>query len=231
MTAPVDLERERFVAAWEADLRRGLELSGEDKAYFAHRRIRWLRDRVRALGFRAEQVLDFGCGFGDSCPVLLDQLAAHAVVGVDVSEQVVQAARSRQTTRIRFSRLEERPQTTFDLAYCNGVFHHIPPARRLDSLGYIRDALRPGGLLSFWENNPWNPGTRLVMSRIPFDREAQTLSPPTARRLLRAAGFLVLRTDFLFIFPRALGGLRWLEPMLSRFPIGAQYQVLCQRPA
>src|SRR6059036_11455 len=43
--------------------------------------------------------------------------------------------------------------------------------------------------ISFWENNPWNPGTRLVMSRIPFDRDAVPLSPPEVRRLVLTAGF------------------------------------------
>jgi len=40
----------------------------------------------------------------------------------------------------------------------------------------------------------------------------------------------VLRTDFLFIFPKMLGFLRGLEPQLSRFPFGAQYQLLCRKP-
>ena len=90
--------------------------------------------------------------------------------------------------------------------------------------------LRPGGLFALWENNPWNPGTRYVMSRIPFDRDAVPLAPPEARRLVRACGFEVLRTDFLFLFPRALRLMRPLEARLSRLPLGAQYQVLCRRP-
>jgi len=56
----------------------------------------------------------------------------------------------------------------------------------------ILGALKPGGLFAFWENNPWNPGTRIVMSRIPFDRDAEIISPPAAKRLLRRAGFSIL---------------------------------------
>jgi len=44
-----------------------------------------------------------------------------------------------------------------DLAYCNGVFHHIAPDARPEALAMIRDALKPGGLFAFWENNAWNP--------------------------------------------------------------------------
>ena len=90
----------------------------------------------------------------------------------------------------------------------------------------IRRALKPGGLFAFWENNPWNPGTRYVMSRIPFDRDAITLTPPEAWRLLQGCGFEILRTDFLFVFPRFLGWLRRLEPRMSSLPCGAQYMVL-----
>jgi hypothetical protein len=90
--------------------------------------------------------------------------------------------------------------------------------------------LQPGGFFAFWENNPWNPGTKIVMSRIPFDRDAITLSYLEARQMLKRAGFQVLRTDFLFIFPRFLRWLRPLETLVARIPFGAQYQILCRKP-
>ena len=67
------------------------------------------------------------------------------------------------------------------------------------------------------------------MWRIPFDRDAQMLSARRARELLAAAGFEIVRTDYLFVFPRALRGLRFLEEHLRATPIGAQYQVLARR--
>jgi hypothetical protein len=111
------------------------------------------------------------------------------------------------------------------------VFHHIPLAERADAARTVWRALRPSGWFAFWENNPWNPGTQVVMKRCPFDRDAQTLSPPRARALLGTAGFEVVRTDFLFMFPRALKALRFIEPRVARWPLGAQYQVLCRKPA
>jgi hypothetical protein len=84
-------------------------------------------------------------------------------------------------------------------------------------------------VFAFWENNPWNPGTRWVMSRIPFDRDAIKVGARRAVRMLEAAGFTVLRTEYLFIFPHALRRLRALERPLARFPLGAQYQVLAQK--
>jgi hypothetical protein len=64
------------------------------------------------------------------------------------------------------------------------------------------------------------------MSRIPFDRDAITLSPLEARRRVREAGFKLLRTDFRFYFPRMLKWLRPLEMLGVKVPLGSQYLVL-----
>jgi hypothetical protein len=74
-----------------------------------------------------------------------------------------------------------------------------------------------------------NPGTRYVMSRCVFDKDAITLTPRQSRQLLKSAGFEILRTDFAFIFPRLLKFLRPLEKLLVKLPLGAQYQVLAQK--
>ena len=108
------------------------------------------------------------------------------------------ARKLHHSDRTAFQLCEEmRLDGSKDLAYSNGVFHHIPVGERAGAVTFVRRALRPGGLFALWENNPWNPGTRYVMSRIPFDRDAITLSMLEASRLLRAGGFEVLRTDFL----------------------------------
>ena len=90
-------------------------------------------------------------------------------------------------------------------------------------------ALRPGGLFAFWENNPWNPGTRMIMRRIPFDRDAVMVAPAAARRLLIDGGLEVVSTEFRFYFPAPLRRLRPLEPHLRRLPLGAQYLVLARK--
>jgi SAM-dependent methyltransferase len=136
------------------------------------------------------------------------------------------------STIAQFKRIDEvSTDVQVDVAYCNGVFHHIPVRDRASAVDYVFHRLRPGGVFALWENNPWNPGTRYIMSRVPFDRDAITLSPPETRRLLRTAGFDVLRTDFLFIFPRSLQWFRVLETLVHRLPLGGQYQVLARKPA
>jgi hypothetical protein len=93
----------------------------------------------------------------------------------------------------------------------------------------VHRALRHEGWLAFFENNPWNIGARLVMRRIPFDREAQMISVLRAREALGQAGFRVTAVRSLFYFPAVLKWMRWLEPALAHVPLGAQYFVLCRK--
>ena len=89
--------------------------------------------------------------------------------------------------------------------------------------------MAPGGLLALWENNPFNPGTRWVMKRLPFDRDAVLLAPSETSWLLRSSGFDVIEIRHHFFFPRALAMLRPVERVLRRVPLGGQYVVLAQR--
>jgi SAM-dependent methyltransferase len=220
-----------YAGDYDSALNRGISVSGESKIYFARERIAWLKKCLDTLGTHPRSVLDFGCGTGTATRFFIELLGADSVIGADRSDRSLAVAREREPSeRARFVLFDNyRTDATIDLAFCNGVFHHIPRGNRAEAIAYIHRALAPAGLFAFWENNPWNPGTRYVMSRIPFDRDAETLSVLEARRILREGGFEVIRTDFIFIFPRMLGWLRGLEPALCRLPIGAQYMVLCRK--
>lgn len=216
---------------YETVLDRGLSVSGEDSHYFARGRIGWLAGRLREIGERPRSILDYGCGKGTSTPIFFEQLPAETFVGIDASEPLLEQARQAfGSERASFlTPAAYRPSADVDLVYCNGVFHHIAPSDRPGAIGQFTRALRRGGLLALWENNPWSPATRYVMSRVAFDRDAILLFPGAARRLLAASGYEILRTDFLFIFPRLLRALRPLEPLVARLPLGCQYQVLCRK--
>jgi SAM-dependent methyltransferase len=222
-------EFDQYAEDYDAALAQGLAVSGEDKNYFAHGRIMWLAECLRQIQERPASVMDFGCGTGSAVSFLFDVIGAESVLGVDTSPKSLEVARrTYDSDRTQFLQLDQyRPGAQFDMAFSNGVFHHIPLAERADAVNYVYRSLRPGGLFSLWENNPWNPGTRYVMSRCPFDHDAITLTSSETRRLLRTGGFEVLRTDFLFVFPRILRSFRAIEPFVSRLPLGAQYQVLC----
>jgi len=220
-----------YAKSYDAALSSALAPSGESREFFAEGRVTWLRRCLGELGASPRRVLDFGCGDGSTTPVLQRILGAEFCIGVDVSPKSLDIARAKHATeRIRFEPISDvRSDWQMDLAYCNGVFHHIAPDARPEALCMIRDALKPGGLFAFWENNAWNPATRYVMSRCLFDEDAILISPREAKAILKKAGFEVVRTGFRFIFPHALRGLRKLEDFAYKLPLGAQYQVLCRK--
>jgi SAM-dependent methyltransferase len=225
-------EFDGYAEAYDSALARGLSVSGEDKTYFARGRIAWLVDCLRRLQVQPKAVMNFGCGTGTTTPFFLDLMSVESVLGLDTSAKSLDVAKrtygSKCTQFVLLSQYQ--PSEQIDLAFCNGVFHHIPLNERPAAVNFVHRSMRPGGLFALWGNNPWNPGTRYVMSRVPFDRDAITLTPPEARRLVQAGGFEILRTDFLFIFLRVLRWFRGLESLVSRLPLGAQYQVLCRKP-
>lgn len=223
---------DQFDTSYEVALARGVSATGEAAEFFLRERVAWFADMLRQRSIVAPRVLDFGCGTGNAAQFLLTLPGAREVLGIDVSDGLLARARAEYgSSQIRFASVgSHRTDGTYDAAYCNGVFHHIPLTERAGAVAVVYDSLRSGGLFAFWENNPWNPGTRYVMSRIEFDRDAITLSPPEARRLLAAEGFEVLGTTFRFFFPRSLRVFRRTEPLLSRIPLGGQYQVLCRKP-
>ncbi len=221
-----------YASSYQQELDGALAVTGENREYYAQRRVRRLSECLLTRHLTANHILDYGCGDGATTAVLLQLPGASTITGVDASaEFIATASQKHGANNARFAPLNEFvPQAQFDVVYCNGVFHHIAPARRAAALQLIFDSLRPGGLFSLWENNPWNPGTRYVMSRCAFDRDAITISPRAGKSLLHDAGFEILQTDFLFFFPRLLAVLRPLERVLRTVPLGGQYQILSRKP-
>lgn len=228
MTTP---DFDRFADTYDDDLNRALSLTGETREFFARGRVQHLASCLRRLNHSPRSVLDYGCGVGDTSPLFRELLNVDSVIGLDISVRSLDVAKTRfASSKSVFTTFEKyTPDGTVDVAYCNGVFHHIPLEQRGATVDYIHRCLRPGGILALWENNPWNPGARYVMSQCVFDRDAIMLSPPQARRMLANVGFELLGTDYLFFFPTFAKVLRFLEPRLVHLPLGAQYQVLCRR--
>jgi trans-aconitate methyltransferase len=215
---------------YEQALNAGLRVSGEDSVFFATHRIEQTKKAVEKLAPTCgrDKVIDFGCGIGTSLELLRQRFGFKTLHGLDVSSASLAIAGGRfDLPGLQFETIARYvPSADADLVYCNGVFHHIVPERRKDSVAYIRAALKVGGVFALWENNPWNPGVHYVMNAIPFDRDAQMIFPHAATKLLRASGFKILRLRFFFVFPKALTIFRFIEPALSPLPLGAQYQII-----
>ena len=217
---------------YDEELNSGLKWTGEGPGYYVDGRVALVTERLQAIGHDARCVLDFGCGTGNAVERLSQALGVQSLVGLDPSTDSLRVAEQRyDDPRIRWTESGDCiAEQSIDYVYTSGVFHHIEPTERQPTLERIFRWMRPGATLSLFENNPWNPATRFVMSRIPFDRDAICLPPPETRRRLAKAGFQVEETSFLFFFPGPLRALRPAERLLRSLPLGAQYVVWARRP-
>jgi SAM-dependent methyltransferase len=227
-----EAEFDEFAGNYDEALNEGLKFTGEGRDYFAAGRVEWLVKRLVVANAHVSTCLDFGCGTGGGCAPLLDGLKLDSYLGYDPSAASIMEARSLPSQKTVLFEHDQQaiPADAVDLVFTNGVFHHIPPAERLSCVQLAWRALKPGGWFAFWENNRWNPIVHFLMSRVPFDKDAQMLFPHQARSLLRAGGFEIVLTDYLFVFPAMLKALRPLEPALCKLPLGGQYMVLARKP-
>ena len=215
-------------ARYVAQLSRGLSLTGERAAYFAQKRIARIGELSALCGLRPKVVLDFGCGAGVAFAPLRAAFGDAHIIGFEPEPNLravaLEAAVASNVEILGADHLD--PRGDADIVYCNGVFHHIPIADREDAMGRLRASLTRNGLAFIWENSPFNPGTRWVMSRIPFDRNAHLLTPRALRKLQHESGLAHVGTEYHFVFPRALGFMRPMETMLRPLPFGGQYLVV-----
>jgi len=191
---------------YEDALSLGISLSGENSDYFACIRVDHMARVHARIQAKTTKIMDYGCGTGGSIGHLLKAFNPDSIVALDTSGESLKILRQKYCSKkISTVKLESNfNKSSCDLCYCNGVFHHILPKNREEAAKFVFDSLNKGGFFYFWENNPWNPATHWVMSRIPFDRKAVKIFPHQAVQLLQNVGFEIKLIHYLFIFPRFL---------------------------
>jgi SAM-dependent methyltransferase len=118
------------------------------------------------------------------------------------------------------------PDQSFDFLTAVCVYHHVAREERAALTCEAARVLRPGGVFAIIEHNPLNPATRLIVGRLPMDRNAILLSARESRRLLDTAGFANMDTSyFLYLPEKAFRVFSGLEKALRRIPLGGQYAV------
>jgi SAM-dependent methyltransferase len=195
------------------------------------------RDLIREF-FRARHVdtiklsfLDLGCGKGELLTLLREDFGE--VFGCDPSPGMLEAGRL-SANGIQ-TRVQSDPQALpfedasldFITAVC--VYHHVTPDLRPGLTAEVRRVLKPGGWFAIIEHNPFNPMTRLIVSRTPVDAGAILLRPSETRRLLRGAGFRIdAQQYFLYCPERQYRQFGYMESALRRVPLGGQYAVFAR---
>lgn len=163
---------------------------------------------ARAAVQPGERVIDIGCGTGVSTADLLRLVGAEGrILGVDVSEPMLQRARERLGSDPRLTLVQADatvypfPEQSFDLVLSRmGVMFFAEPEK---SFANIRRGLRRGGRLVFacWrtlDENPWQAvPVRAIRSVVPAQSRPDPEAPggfslgaeARLRRILSQAGF------------------------------------------
>lgn len=179
-----DFPREALPNAATPDAR---ELKGRTRASFASQAATYdtgtageharrlyphvLQEVLRACrGIPQPRILDLGCGTGALAERVLAALPAATLVGVDMTPQMIAAARTRCPALLRASRMElveadaeHLPfhDGSFDVLYCNDSFHHYPDPQR--AAFQMWRVLARGGVLVMGE--AWQPApARAIMN-------------------------------------------------------------------
>lgn len=147
-----------------------------EDAYLHTRRFRWLRQRrIQQFDLRPDdRILDLGCGDGINMEILRDLGVKH-VVGVDVSNRLVELARQRMSFAVfvqgSAKKLPVRDQS-FDVVFVDSVFHHLETYNA--AIQEIYRVLVPSGRLCFIE--PHESMLRRLYDTITFSSLASVVS-------------------------------------------------------
>jgi ubiquinone/menaquinone biosynthesis C-methylase UbiE len=175
-----------------------------------------------------EQVLDIGCGLGQTTCEAARRARAGSALGVDISELAIERARelaqAQGVRNVTFERADAQvhrfPPERFDLAMSRfgTMFFQEPVA----AFGNIRRALRPAGrlVMMVWqadERNEWDVAIRQSLEAVaPAGLDAFSLAdPPAVKGILEAAGFAdVAFTDVhepVYYGPDVTAALDWVR--------------------
>lgn len=216
---------------------------------------------------RGRRVLDCGCGAGDYV-MALRRLGAEAW-GLEYSKEKLAATPQALTGRLSVGDLHDIAfrDSSVDVALLNEVLEHVPDDRR--ALQEIHRVLKPGGTLLIFSPNRRYPfethgvyvkGTdRLVPNYVPLipyvplslattvvDFWARNYWPAELRQLVRAAGFRIIHTDYVWqtfegisnqqpaIIIKSRRLLRVLSRWLERLPLvrtlGVSQVIVARKP-
>jgi SAM-dependent methyltransferase len=218
----------RYKDTYRDEVQKSIDFIGQEVDFFSELKADYLLDVARRrLGDPASlSFLDVGCGVG-----LTDQHlegAVRSLHGVDVAEGAVERAAERNPWAeyaVHDGSAAPFGDERFDLTFAICVLHHVPPDRWSRLVEELARVTRRGGLVTVIEHNPWNPLTRLAVSRCEFDEDAVLLGQRQTRRLFATAGLTLADARYIAFFPWRGSVLRRVENRLGRLPLGAQYAV------
>ena len=228
--APVNVAAAEFdsVAGNYEELHaQSIRLTGEQPEYFAAYKASYI---ARLLPPRPCRVLDYGCGIGMLAHHLKRNIPEVQVDGFDPSSASLARVRPELLAQGTFTSDKKLLAGGYDVIAVANVLHHVKPTERMELIREVVSRLASGGMLVIFEHNPANPLTRWAVAHCAFDGDAILLWPRETRRYVTRSK-LAARCDYIVFFPRWLGALRPVEPVLRWCPLGGQYAMVGRRTA
>lgn len=203
-----------------------MKFSGADSDYFSEQKIEEVRKHETA---QSPEILDLGCGDGNSAVFFRKHFAGCEYFGLDTSKESISVADDRKLPGAAFAHYNgfDIPfsEGTFDIVFIACVLHHIDLRQHEKTLREVKRVLKPSGRLYIFEHNPLNPLTRRVVKNCPFDEDAVLLPARYTRKMLTDLEFQDVNIGYTIFFPRhrLFHRLLRLEAYLRWLPVGGQY--------
>jgi SAM-dependent methyltransferase len=208
--------------------------SGEDPEFFAEYKIIDIAKLTSKFGTSESlNILDYGCGIGNSIPFFKKHIKNCQLTAADISKKSLEIAESRFPRQAEFTALTginlPFEENKFDIIFSACVFHHIPHDEHYSILKELRRTLKHNGILVIFEHNPYNPLTVKAVNTCPLDKNAVLVKPRLLTSTLKNVGLQNTTITYRIFFPGQLRVFRRLEPLLKWLPLGAQYYVTAHK--
>ena len=218
--------------SYAEDVNGSVAFTGKDVDFFARHKAQNLIDLTRRhLGDPGRQAaLDVGCGIGVTDAHLASSFGR--LHGIDVADDAVAEAADRNPT-VSYSSygggVLPFEDASFDLAFSVCVLHHVERRDRAAFTAEMARVVRPGGIVAVFEHNPFNPLTRVAVSRCEFDEGVELLRRADAARLLTDSGLEPVESRYILFLPMDAKWTFTLERAFGWLPLGAQHYVVAKR--
>jgi ubiquinone/menaquinone biosynthesis C-methylase UbiE len=122
------------------------------------------------------------------------------------------------------------PDDHADLIFMSCVLHHIEGDEIQATLKELARICSPRGYIVFFEHNPYNPITQIVVKTTPLDRNAHLVTYKKLEQHANQAGIQIVDKEF-FLY-----GTRQIDDFIDRhlpgwrkLPLGGQYALIGQK--
>ena len=226
-------EFDNYAAKYEELLRDPIrEKFAPGSQFFAVRKWELIRDffHRQKRPLPSLRWLDVGCGKGEL--LRMGKGNFGQVCGCDLSEEMLSAGGDLD---IRSQTSPDKlpfPNASFDFLTAVCVFHHVDLKDRQALVGEMKRVLAPGGILGIIEHNPFNPATRIIVSRTPVDQNAILLRAAETETLIEKAELDLVETQYFLYLPEKLySRITWVETAFRSIPLGGQYATFGRKNA